>query len=115
VVSWGVETVGMADVPRTTNVNIYSESDVLLGSILASSTPSGGNTKQFYGFDLTADAASYLVVQNTSGGNDVFTFDNIGFVQVPEPTGWLSSLGAGIALGIAARRRRTSLDSGSGQ
>jgi hypothetical protein len=104
VFSWGVDTVGMADIPRTTRIEIYNASNGLLGSIQANDTTGSG--KHFYGFDLTADAASYLVVVNPTDLNDVFSFDNIGFVTVPEPAG---AVALAIAAGVVGplRRRRS--------
>lgn len=105
VIAWGVDTLAMADVPRTTSINIYSASDSLLGSIAATS-PDDNTTRKFYGFELSADAASYLIVQNSTGTNDAFSFDNIGFVTVPEPAGTVLALGALLGLRQARRRVR---------
>jgi hypothetical protein len=105
VVAWGVDTIAMADLPRTTSFNIYSASDALLGTIAATS-PDDNSTRKFYGFELTSDSASYLVVRNSTDTNDAFSFDNIGFVTVPEPAGTVPALAAFLGLRRARRLLR---------
>jgi hypothetical protein len=88
VVAWGGDTVGLSDFPKTTQIHVFNASNVLLGVIAPSATNSF--YRSFYGFRLSSDAASYIRFVNSDGANDVFTIDNIGFVNVPEPVGLLS-------------------------
>jgi len=111
VTAWGADMRGAADVPRDTRIHVYDSLNNLLGTVFMSS-PSGNNTLQFYGFQITGGAAaSYIVFTDNSDGNDVFGLDNIGFVtsnnEVPEPTSLvLFGIGACSAAAGAVRRRR---------
>jgi len=104
VVSWGADEAGLADVPRTTRIDIFSTSNALLGTIPATSPDN--TSRGFYGFDLTSGAASYLVFTNPTGDNDVFGIDNVGFVTIPEPAELAMILGAclGATRCVGARR-----------
>jgi hypothetical protein len=103
--AWSIETKGIGDDGRPTTISIYDAGNNLLGSILTSSDATSAEM-QFYGFQLTGgDLASYVILTNASGFNDVFSIENVRFASdaVPEPA-TLLLLGSGLAA-VAARRR----------
>jgi len=85
ITAWGGDFKGVANVPRTTHIDVYDGANVLQGTVPMTSPAS--DTLGFYGFTMTAGTtAKRLVFSNGTSDNDVFGLDNIQF-SVPEPSG----------------------------
>jgi hypothetical protein len=99
VTAWGGDFKGVADVPRTTHIDVFDAANVLQGTVTMSSPTN--TTLGFYGFTMTAGTtAKKLVLSNGVASNDAFGLDNIQF-SVPEP-----SAAAAIALLVPLSHRR---------
>src|SRR5258706_6231551 len=107
VTAWGVQTSGLADVPRTTTIQVFDAGNVLLGTVFP--TSADNTVRSFYGFQLTTGAADHIIFSNSNAANDVFGLDNIRFTThpqaVPEPASFFL-LGSGVVIALAAHRRR---------
>ncbi|MEM1379449.1 MAG: hypothetical protein AAGH41_02370 [Pseudomonadota bacterium] len=102
VTAWGADFAGFSNQPRATDIVFYDAGDNVIGTI--SEQTSDNSSRTFLGIDLMGDVASYVILSNSVGSNDVFGIDNVAYNTAPVPVPGAAVLFGGALAGFFGRR-----------